>query len=365
MAGGGTRRRLEHCNASDGAGRAGQNAGRTGGGRHGRPRAPAQHRQLRVDGLRHVREPAGWQRTVPGSSRAAEDAARDRRRARVRPEERARREPRSTCLDVPLRHRAAARPCEPPRDRRRAARSSVAGRARGSRRENAARPRAHGRRIERGRVHDRAGRHALARARPGHEVAGVGALDRAQHDARRPREHRALHGLSAVRRRVAAGRPHRHDRLAQPDAGFVRRGFVSAQRQEPRAVSRAARAEHAAAPRCRDQARRSRVGRASRRVGGWWRGDRVRGSPDDVRGVQQRSRYVRAARPREHAGAGQAGHAADRHAPPLRSQRRLARRGVARAHDHRAARQRRRSSARWWRGPRRTSRTRSRAIRSL
>ena len=77
------------------------------------------------------------------------------------------------------------------------------------------------------------------------------------------------------------------------------------------------------APRRGDEDRRQSLGRAHRRQ--WRRRHRVRGSPRDVRGLQQRGRHVRAVRPRRYARAGQEGDARHRLASSLRSQRRFAR----------------------------------------
>ena len=65
---------------------------------------------------------------------------------------------------------------------------------------------------------------------PGDEAAGVGALDRPEHDARRPHDDDLLHGLLAVRRLDATGRHHGRDGLARPDVDDVPRRFVSLQR---------------------------------------------------------------------------------------------------------------------------------------
>ena len=169
------------------------------------------------------------------------------------------------------------------------------------------------------------GADAVARDRSRDEAAGLGALDRPEHDARRRHDDDVLHGLLAVRRPAAARRHHGRDGLARPDVDDVPRRLVSHRRRRLAGLpgARAAGAGRRA-PRRGDEDRRQGLGRAHRRQRR--RRHRVRGSPRDVRGLQQRGRYVRAARCRRHARAGQEGHARHRLAPSLRSQRRLARR---------------------------------------
>jgi hypothetical protein len=48
-------------------------------------------------------------------------------------------------------------------------------------------------------VHDRGGADAVARRRSRREAAGMGAIDRPEHDARRPDYDDVLHGVLAVR----------------------------------------------------------------------------------------------------------------------------------------------------------------------